>query len=110
MTNETELAEEPPLRRYKLLGPDGHVIESDEPGTIGGNSRDRIYGRLDCPSAIRALPAYAAIRVFFADEDAAIRAGYRPCGNCMKARYAVWRAGGEPGSLEYPWLKLPANA
>jgi methylphosphotriester-DNA--protein-cysteine methyltransferase len=65
----------------------------------------KIYGRLDCASALRHLPkGYARHRVFFKDEPAAIAAGYRPCGICMKPRYQVWKAGGEPGSENYPWL------
>jgi hypothetical protein len=38
---------------------------------FGGNTRMKIYGRLDCPSALRAIkrgPTYARSRVFFADE------------------------------------------
>jgi methylated-DNA-[protein]-cysteine S-methyltransferase len=30
-------------------------------------------------------------RVFFADEDTAIAAGYRPCANCMPDAYARWK-------------------
>ena len=39
-------------------------------GTIGGHRRTRIYGRLDCPSALRAIArgGYVTHRVFFADE------------------------------------------
>jgi hypothetical protein len=49
---------------------------------FGGNTRLRIYGRLDCPSALRAIkrgPTYARYRVFFADEAIAVASGYRPC-------------------------------
>ena len=35
---------------------------------------------------------YVQHRVFFADEATAIAAGYRPCGTCLRAEYAVWRA------------------
>jgi hypothetical protein len=80
-------------RVYKLLGPDGNTFESRTPGLIGGNRRLGIYGRLDCPSALAALPrGYARHRVFFADEAAAIAAGYRPCGRCMRSRYLQWKA------------------
>ena len=79
-------------RRYRLLGPDGRGYESVTPGVLGGNARARIYGRLDCPSALRALPqGYARHRVFFADEATAIAAGYRPCGRCMRERYLAWK-------------------
>lgn len=55
------------------------------PGTLGGNQRLKIYGRLDCPSALRGIAPghYARQRVFFADEEAARAAGYRPCRVCM---------------------------
>jgi hypothetical protein len=78
---------------YRLIGVDGQPYDSAEPGAIGGHRRSRIYGRLDCPSAARALAkgGYADHRVFFADESTAIAAGYRPCGVCMPERYARWR-------------------
>ncbi|MEP6730819.1 MAG: Ada metal-binding domain-containing protein [bacterium] len=79
------------MKRYRLLAANGAVIDSPTPGTLGGNRRAKIYGRLDCTSAIRALPGYAKHRVFFADEASAIAAGYRPCGNCMRAEYRLWK-------------------
>jgi methylphosphotriester-DNA--protein-cysteine methyltransferase len=80
-------------RVYTLLGADGRRYESATPGALGGNARLRIYGRLDCGSARAALPrGYAQHRVFFADEATAIAAGYRPCGNCMRAGYREWRS------------------
>ena len=92
---------------YQLLQPDGGILESATPGTLGGNSTLRIYGRLDCARAVAALPlGYARHRVFFADEQAAIEAGYRPCGRCMPAPYAIWKAGPQPGT-PYPWHASP---
>jgi hypothetical protein len=82
--------------RYSLTGADGRARASVTPGTLGGNARSRIYGRLDCPSALRALSrgeAYARARVFFADEASAVAAGYRPCGRCMAAAYRSWKEG-----------------
>lgn len=32
-------------------------------------------------------------RVFFADEQTAIAAGYRPCAVCLPDRYRAWKAG-----------------
>lgn len=97
-------------KHYELTAPDGSTYRSDLPGELGGNSKDKIYGRLDCSSAIRALPkGYAKHRVFFQDEAAAIAAGYRPCGTCLRPRYRVWKAGGEPGTEDYPWLRLPGK-
>jgi len=52
----------------------------------------KVYGRLDCPSANRALArGYAKRRVFFADEATAISAGYRPCAVCMREAYLRWK-------------------
>jgi len=91
-------------RVYKLLGVDGNFYYNTIPGTLGGNSKLKIYGRLDCPSALRYLnKGYPLIRVFFADEEAAILAGYRPCGHCMREKYKIWKAGGVIGSPEYLW-------
>jgi len=94
-------------KTYNLLGIDGQIYKSMGKGTLGGNRTLKLYGRLDCSSAIRALPGFAAVRVFFADESTAIAAGYRPCSNCMRERFNVWRAGGTPGTPEYPWLVTP---
>lgn len=83
-------------KKYKLLGPDGKVYTSDVPGTLGGNSNLKIYGRLDCSSAlntIRRFPgSYEKCRVFFADEKAALAAGYRPCGRCLHQKYKEYMA------------------
>lgn len=83
-----------PARMYTLLGPDGRPYGSTTPGTLGGNKRRRLYGRLDCPSARRAIArgGYVDNRVFFADEATAVQAGYRPCSVCLPARYAAWKA------------------
>lgn len=83
-------------RPYELIGADGRPYESDRPGILGGHSGTRIYGRLDCPSALRAISrgGYVGHRVFFAAEAVAIAAGYRPCAVCMPAAYRHWRASG----------------
>lgn len=86
-------------RTYTLLGPDRRPYRSTIPGTLGGHKRGRLYGRLDCPAALRAIArgGYVGNRVFFADEATAIAAGYRPCAVCLPREYAAWRAraGGE---------------
>lgn len=81
------------LREYKLIGKDGKPYLSTEPGTLGGHRKLKIYGRLDCPSALKyiAKGQYVEHRVFFADEESAIAAGYRPCGICMKSQYREWK-------------------
>ena len=80
---------------YKLLGADGKQYLSETPGAFGGNSKQKIYGRLDCRSAlstIRRFPgSYEEYRVFFADEKTALAAGYRPCGNCMRKQYQEYK-------------------
>jgi hypothetical protein len=78
---------------FQLLDSTGRTVPSYTPGLLGGNRRLKIYGRLDCPSARRALPrGYARHRVFFADEATAVAAGYRPCAVCMRAEYREWKA------------------
>lgn len=78
---------------YHLIGADGKEYDTFIPGTFGGHKRLKIYGRLDCPSALRAIAKgqYVKYRVFFADEQTAISAGYRPCGICMKKEYKEWK-------------------
>ncbi|HKC29119.1 MAG TPA: Ada metal-binding domain-containing protein [Jatrophihabitans sp.] len=77
--------------RYTLIGADGRPYRSETPGALGGHRRSRIYGRLDCPSALRwiARGKYVANRVFFADEATARAAGYRPCHDCLPDQYAA---------------------
>jgi methylphosphotriester-DNA--protein-cysteine methyltransferase len=77
---------------HTLIGADGREYESERPGTLGGHRRSRIYGRLDCPAAMRAIArgGYVSQRVFFAHEDDAIAAGYRPCAVCLARRYRAW--------------------
>ncbi|KAA9158235.1 hypothetical protein FPZ12_023125 [Amycolatopsis acidicola] len=78
---------------YTLLDADGRPWSSVLPGVFGGHRRARLYGRLDCPSALRALArgGYVRDRVFFADEETAVRAGYRPCSVCLPERYRRWK-------------------
>jgi len=78
--------------QFRLTLADGTTAPSAAPGRFGGNRASKIYGRLDCPSAIRALSrGYAKRRVFFADEATAIAAGYRPCAVCMPEEYRRWK-------------------
>jgi hypothetical protein len=89
-------------KTYSLLGADGRAHESATKGALGGNRRLKIYGRLDCPSALRAIKRggpYPRHRVFFADEATAIAAGYRPCGVCMRAAYRQWRTAEQKNNL-----------
>jgi methylphosphotriester-DNA--protein-cysteine methyltransferase len=79
---------------YKLIGAEGQAVLSPVPGTLGGYRPRRIYGRLDCPSALRAIAkgGYVKHRVFFTDEKTARAAGYRPCAKCMPEQYKRWKA------------------
>jgi methylphosphotriester-DNA--protein-cysteine methyltransferase len=63
-------------------------------GTVGGHRGTKIYGRLDCPSALRAIAngGYVKYRVFFTTEADAVAAGYRPCAVCMPEKYREWKA------------------
>ena len=79
---------------YTLLGADGRTYESKDPGELGGWRPGKIYGRLDCPNALKYLSdgKYAKSRVFFASEADAVGAGYRPCFFCMRDEYIAWKA------------------
>jgi len=81
------------VKQYTLLDRAGNAFLSDVKGTLGGHKRQRLYGRLDCATALRYVAAgtYAKNRVFFADEATAIAAGYRPCARCMPQQFAQWR-------------------
>jgi methylphosphotriester-DNA--protein-cysteine methyltransferase len=78
---------------YKLVNANGQFYLSKEKGTLGGNKKLKIYGRLDCKSALRYIEKgfYVKNRVFFTDEQTAISAGYRPCAICMPLEYAEWK-------------------
>ena len=84
------------MKQYTLLGPDGTEYHSEVPGTLGGNRKYKIYGRLDCPSALSAIRrfpgSYEKSRVFFADEKTALAAGFRPCGRCLRTQYQAFQA------------------
>lgn len=84
-------------RTWRLIGADGRPYDSSQPGTLGGHRRRRIYGRLDCRCALRAIArgGYVTQRVFFADADTAMAAGYRPCAVCLPDAYAVWSGVGD---------------
>jgi methylphosphotriester-DNA--protein-cysteine methyltransferase len=62
-------------------------------GTLGGHRGTKIYGRLDCPAALRAIArgGYVKDRVFFRDEREALAAGFRPCAVCLPEKYREWR-------------------
>lgn len=83
------------MKMFKLLGSDGKEYVSETPGTLGGNTERKVYGRLDCPTALSSIKrfpgSYEKSRVFFADEKTALAAGYRPCGNCLRKQYQEYK-------------------
>lgn len=85
-------------RGWILVGRDGEPYRSERPGTLGGHRRSRIYGRLDCSAARRALArgGYVRERVFFLRAEHALAAGYRPCAVCLPLAYARWKAAVSP--------------
>lgn len=80
--------------QFTLINGHNEATQSDQPGTFGGHKGLRIYGRLNCANALRwiAKGHYVQQRVFFANEDTAKAAGYRPCGCCMKAEHKAWHS------------------
>lgn len=48
---------------------------------------------MDCPAALRTIAkgGYVKERVFFADEQTVIKAGYRPCAACLLEKYKIWK-------------------
>jgi methylphosphotriester-DNA--protein-cysteine methyltransferase len=83
-----------PSKTYRLIAADGTTYESSDPGVLGGHKKSKIYGTLDCPGALRWISRghYVKWRVFFASEEDAVQAGYRPCYGCLRAVYVEWKA------------------
>lgn len=79
-------------KEYSLLTENG-VIPSKIPGTVGGNKKLKIYGKLDCYNALNWISKgyYIDNRVFFENAEIAERLGYRPCAKCMKKEYIKWK-------------------
>jgi methylphosphotriester-DNA--protein-cysteine methyltransferase len=80
-------------KTYTLMGADKKLYKSETPGTYGGHKKTKVYGRMDCPAALRAIAkgGYVKERVFFADEQTAIEAGFRPCATCLPEKYRIWK-------------------
>lgn len=78
---------------YKLINEERKEYLSTERGKLGGHKGLKVYGKLDCPTAIKWIEKgyYVTNRVFFKDEYDAIMAGYRPCGSCQKEKYQEWK-------------------
>ena len=56
----------------------------------GGNLNLKIYGTLHCKSGKRMK---SENRVFFKTMKEAKKQGFRPCGNCLRADYKIWKNG-----------------
>ena len=93
MINNSEDVLKKMTKLYTLINKNNKPYISDIPGKLGGHKGLKIYGRLDCPSALKhiAKGQYVKYRVFFADEETAIAAIYRPCAVCMKEEYNRWK-------------------
>lgn len=83
--------------RHTVLGPPGfgrsrtlQQLIAQGKVAFAGNRKLKIYGSLHCRSGKRML---AENRVFFASEQEALSAGYRPCGHCLRAAYLDWKSG-----------------
>lgn len=68
---------------YRIMRGDRQIIESAKKGIYagwnGGQTKRRIFGRLDCKSGMRMKKEN---RVFFLTWDDAINAGFKPCKIC----------------------------
>lgn len=83
MISHKELGQSP-FARFRVL--QMLILKGDI--KIGGYKKGKIYGTLSCKSGKRMK---VENRVFFKDEQEAIDAGYRPCGNCMPQQYNLWK-------------------
>ena len=82
------------IRHAQLTAKDVSRLIKQGKIRYGGNAGLRIYGLLSCASGKKMKRQN---RVFFAKEQEAINAGYRPCGHCLKARYEEWKNGKSHG-------------
>jgi len=91
-------------KTYTLIGADGKPYESLTKGTLGGHRKDKIYGTLHCAGASRwiARGHYVKQRVFFADKQTAIAAGYRPCFECLREKYKKWKTKNPKSQIPNP--------
>ncbi|MDD2377222.1 MAG: Ada metal-binding domain-containing protein [Bacilli bacterium] len=82
------------IKEYMLVNEKNMKYISRVPGTYGGHRKLKIYGKMDCPSALKWIEKgyYIKERVFFTDEETALGAGYRPCSICMPNEYTKWKS------------------
>jgi hypothetical protein len=99
-----------------LIGHDSKPYESPPPGALGGHRAEKVYGRLDCPSALRRIPRGRYVRLLVSAEDAVldVAAGYRPRAVCILGRTPPGRLnrrrGGTPPTVKvFTCLRLAWN-
>lgn len=68
----------------------GYTLIKSGEITLGGNSRLKIYGTLNCKSGMRMKPEN---RIFFSSKSEALKLNYRPCGNCLRQEFQRWKNG-----------------
>lgn len=73
---------------YELLGINGSYL-SKIPATCGGNSKLKVYGKVDCPNVL--CYRDTKLDVFFENKEVANKLGYRPCAVCMRKEYLKWK-------------------
>lgn len=76
---------------HKTLG-ESDIMNQIKSGAIShaGNTRLKIYGKLNCKSGKRMK---VENRVFFESEEEALTNGFRPCAHCMNTAYLNWKHG-----------------
>ena len=77
---------------YTLTNEHNQEYQTTERGTVYGCKSTKIYGCRNCPAPKHAIGMGTYKGVFFKDELTAIKAGYRPCGTCLKAKFNIWKA------------------
>lgn len=76
------------VRHHDLTDAEFRRLYREGAIVLAGNRRLRIFGTLRCTSGQRMLRRN---RVFFASEQEAWDAGYRPCGHCLRKPHCRWR-------------------
>jgi hypothetical protein len=77
-------------RHLEISGPELHRQIRRQQISLGGNSKLKIYGKLNCRSG---KGMKKENRVFFRSREEAIRQGFRPCGHCLSSDYKKWKYG-----------------
>jgi hypothetical protein len=80
-------------RTYTLLDPDRQPTRA-QPAARSAAAGQAAYTAGSTARPLRAIArgGYVSNRVFFADEQTAVGAAYRPCAVCLPDEYAQWKA------------------